>query len=998
MEISTKILTTAGFIKFCKLSSSSQELKMRLYLLIDQSPQGIREAWLALEQELSKGRHYQGNINAFHQEIYVKPYLLKKGNHLKLISKEFFHILKKQASHSILIDQDESQKIETNSRDDSIKILMRCKNSITKIEKRYSCKVSRPLLSWISVLGQEPISEKLLQEGFRYIFPNRNILDFTYALKNLIQYSLLKECPSSDSKFYQIDSLLQEALYRELCFQVKIHLCMIASDLVFSEVRKPKQDQSLSKQELHCYLEHAHALLSREPMELTLDDMTENELHLELGLHFYEEKNYEKAFIQLSKTRESQLTATKNYSPHTSKVLNCLGNCYELLKNYEKAIEYHEKDLSRALELNEHKGQATAYTNLGNVYRSLGDYPRGKFYHEKSFRVTQNIKNSFPRNQDYCNLGASNFSSGNFSEALENYRHGLRIAQEHQDREGEGFAYSGLGNVYISIQDYEKAEIYHQKHLEIAEELNNEEWKGLAYGHLGCVYLSTGKIDLALKYHTKCLHIARLLKNSEMESKAYGNLGQTYRFLEMYTEAENCLYRSIEIASIFQQKIKEIQWQITIFEESSKAYLWLERVLTSQINPLKALGISDARRARVLGSLIFKRLLPLKEKKASFPVALSFQQMKLLAKKLHTTFIIYSLAPLQEEQKYIQAWLISSKEELSTQNRLAFSGEEFELPDKIFENFPYKMEIKRPTKNQKQSGMLFEEKLMSWYDILIKPLQPYLPLPDCGETLTFIPDGFLAHLPFGAFYHRERDQYLIEKYPISIAPSIQVLSLLDQLPKAFSNQALLIGNPTTPHEKENQLKYSEPEIREVIAPLMPVSNYNAFTQKEATIENIFKHAPQARYIHFACHGIAGEKPLDDPYSIFEGLFKLAPDAKHPSGYLHAKEVNSLELSSDLVFISACHLGRGNLQKEGSIGPIWSFLGAGARSTIASYWPLPEGDMTVKMVDTFYRHYLGIETPKLGKAKALQQAVLMAMKTERNKPRQWGAFFLSGLAE
>ncbi|MGR3973260.1 MAG: CHAT domain-containing protein [Candidatus Rhabdochlamydia sp.] len=76
------------------------------------------------------------------------------------------------------------------------------------------------------------------------------------------------------------------------------------------------------------------------------------------------------------------------------------------------------------------------------------------------------------------------------------------------------------------------------------------------------------------------------------------------------------------------------------------------------------------------------------------------------------------------------------------------------------------------------------------------PLEPYLPTKKSGETLTFIPDNFLAHLPFGAFYHEEEDQYLIENYPISLAPSIRVVSLLDQLPKEPCNEVVLLENPT----------------------------------------------------------------------------------------------------------------------------------------------------------------------------------------------------------
>ncbi|WP_143298933.1 CHAT domain-containing protein, partial [Candidatus Protochlamydia sp. W-9] len=75
----------------------------------------------------------------------------------------------------------------------------------------------------------------------------------------------------------------------------------------------------------------------------------------------------------------------------------------------------------------------------------------------------------------------------------------------------------------------------------------------------------------------------------------------------------------------------------------------------------------------------------------------------------------------------------------------------------------------------------------------------------------------------------------------------------------------------------------------------------------------------------------------DLHSVFEGLFKLAPDEIHPKGYLHAQEIAALTLHSELVFMSACFSGRGKLHREGSVGPVWSFLAAGALSTVATYW-------------------------------------------------------------
>ncbi len=202
--------------------------------------------------------------------------------------------------------------------------------------------------------------------------------------------------------------------------------------------------------------------------------------------------------------------------------------------------------------------------------------------------------------------------------------------------------------------------------------------------------------------------------------------------------------------------------------------------------------------------------------------------------------------------------------------------------------------------------------------------------------------------------------------------------------------------------KDNNLSFTEKEARDFVAPLL--CNPTILTQQTATAEAAIQQMIQARWIHLACHGITGEKPEEklDPHSVFEGFFKLAFDSSRPlneknKGYLYAQKIASLSLHTDLVFMSACHSGRGKIQREGSIGPIWSFLAAGALSTVATYWPLPETELTLQMVETFYRHLLGVGVEKLNKAGALQKAMLMAMEKERDKPRQWGAFFLSGLS-
>ena len=60
-----------------------------------------------------------------------------------------------------------------------------------------------------------------------------------------------------------------------------------------------------------------------------------------------------------------------------------LGIVYYSLGDYQKAIEYHEKDFKIANEIDDRAVEGAAYGNLGNSYHSPGDYQKAIGYHEK---------------------------------------------------------------------------------------------------------------------------------------------------------------------------------------------------------------------------------------------------------------------------------------------------------------------------------------------------------------------------------------------------------------------------------------------------------------------------------------------------------------------------------------------------------------------------------------------------------------------------------------
>ena len=68
-----------------------------------------------------------------------------------------------------------------------------------------------------------------------------------------------------------------------------------------------------------------------------------------------------------------------------------LGNAYHSIGDLQRAIEYHEKDLSIAKYVGNRARERDACCNLGNAYHSLGDLQQVIEYHEKDVSIAKDV-------------------------------------------------------------------------------------------------------------------------------------------------------------------------------------------------------------------------------------------------------------------------------------------------------------------------------------------------------------------------------------------------------------------------------------------------------------------------------------------------------------------------------------------------------------------------------------------------------------------------------
>ena len=155
-----------------------------------------------------------------------------------------------------------------------------------------------------------------------------------------------------------------------------------------------------------------------------------------------------------------------------------------------------------------------------------------------------------------------------------------------------------------------------------------------------------------------------------------------------------------------------------------------------------------------------------------------------------------------------------------------------------------------------------------------------------------------------------------------------------------------------------------------------------------------------KILHFATHGLV-TAPRPDCPARPALVTSFAADGS--DGLLSFKEVFDLKLDADVVILSACDTAgaaSASASREAGItggnyaldGLVRAFVGAGARSVVASHWPVPDNyDATKRLVGGMLR-----ARPGQPLASALGEAQAALMDDARTShPFYWAAFIILG---
>jgi CHAT domain-containing protein len=264
--------------------------------------------------------------------------------------------------------------------------------------------------------------------------------------------------------------------------------------------------------------------------------------------------------------------------------------------------------------------------------------------------------------------------------------------------------------------------------------------------------------------------------------------------------------------------------------------------------------------------------------------------------------------------------------------------------------------------------------LADLYRELLRPVVPLLPEAAVGATppkLLVVPHGVLHQVPFHALH--DGQQYWIDAYELSYAPSVTVFNLCQQRTRRGPHSGLVVGVP-------DDLIPSVTAEAEVVTQQLRAAQVEtaSLVETSATLHALREKAVRCDILHIACHGLfRADNPMFSALKLYDG-------------WLTAADVMQLDLAGSLVTLSACESGRGQvLLGDEVIGLPRAFLGAGSATLVVSLW-LAEDETTAALMAEWYAQ-LGQNIEPVAALRAAQ----LAVKALHLHPYFWAPFVLMG---
>ncbi len=696
--------------------------------------------------------------------------------------------------------------------------------------------------------------------------------------------------------------------------------------------------------------------------------------------------------------------------------LTHLAGLFSSAGEFDSALDYLSTARALQQSVDDRAALASTLSDLAYVFSMLGRPDSANVLLNTALRLADSSSAVSAKAWILMNLGFEALLLDHADSAVAFLRAAIAFDRSVNDRTAESISHEGLGMVYLKAGLPDSAVLSFRRSIVLSQALQGVSGGGSALGDLGDAFAALKMPDSALAYYKESIKRVResvgRLQGVELQRLAewhqHAAKPDLRTALAYYDSAAAVRSSGSRRTGGEPNRLSFFEQGIDLFEKWSLAWLAGVPGRGERATTVAALAASERGRAQALLDLMRDT------SRTTGPGADLEDEGNRLIEVLHrrnSAGLIYELT-----SDTLITWAVGAAGDVAvfrapirrdTLTALVRRSRASLQIDQTVDLVALRGSPLEPAVEESADRTI---RTRVWEDDLAQLARVLLPTSFLARLkpnseVVIVPQGTLALVPFAALPVGTTAEPFGALAAIRYAPSLATLAQAEARPaitngptrSSVLSNSLVVGNPAMPMvrlatgEKARlpDLRGAEAESRSVAARLGTV----ALIGPAATESAVHRLLPSAPVIHIASHGFA--------YSVEararSSFLALAPDSSNDGLLTVAELLSDSEprLVADLVVLSACQTGLGNLkQAEGTIGLQRAFLAKGARSVLVSLWSISD-EVTRRLMDGFYRHWLD-DPDHPSKAEALRRSQEEIRRTPGSEhPRYWAGFQLVG---
>ncbi len=709
------------------------------------------------------------------------------------------------------------------------------------------------------------------------------------------------------------------------------------------------------------------------------------------------------------------LAQEKNLQLQLSKSYLYQGNTQWFQGNYQNAFRLQKQALEVAEKIENRHQQIWVYNTLGLIYWTLNDSTRALSNLDKSREMADDLKAYLDVASAYNNMGLVYRKDEKYEKSIELFSEALKRDVELKSKWGQGYTHRNLGISYLRLKKLDEAEGHIKKAIALSSEIGNNTNLIKAKLELGNLARERKQCQNAIGIFKETAELAKRYNIKEVLWRALRGQGACLKEAGKQAEAIAAYKLGVEVVDSMRASIKVEEFQNGFLTDKQDIYKELILLLLDAGQTQASFEFAERAKSRSFIDLLGNQKMSLKddvgqkmydsltaqkqvireaeealantegeeevkkaqaklvqtrtryqdlliEVKEKSPQISNFVTVDSITLKKLTSMLAADVALIEYlvTERELVAWVVNSKGIKVVRTPI----KEIEFVEAI-----------NDYRNRMQNLAPLEEQSKKLYDLVVGPVLPHL---SGARYLGIVPHSHLHYLSFSSLYDGE--SYLIEKHPLFFSPSASVLEYTFNRKQKHEGpvKVLAMGNPDL-----GSLNYDLPLAElEANAIRWDFPEVTILTREKASESWLQKNISKFQIIHIASHG-----EFDPVNPLFSSL-KLARDDE-ADGNFEVNEVFGLDIKADLVTLSACQTGLGEITGgDELVGLNRAFIYAGTHAILSSLWRVSDISTAV-LIKHFYRNYI-----EVNKGESLRKAQLQVKRLYPH-PSYWAGFILTG---